>query len=115
MSYMFYESSFNRDVSTWDTSSVTDMSYTFCRSLFNGDVSNWNVSRVTTMAGMLAGAPAMAVGTYDALLDSWAGQALQTDVTFDAGTAQYSAAAEAARQSMIDEHGWTIHDAGLAE
>jgi hypothetical protein len=57
----------------------------------------------------------MAVITYDALLNSWAGQPLEFDVVFDAGTSQYSVAGAAARQSMIDERGWTISDAGLAQ
>jgi uncharacterized repeat protein (TIGR02543 family) len=47
----------NLDVSSWDTSAVTNMS-----SMFNGirltnlDVSNWDTSRVTTMNSMFSGA-----------------------------------------------------------
>ena len=41
-------SSFNGDISNWDTSSVTSMSLMFKdASSFNGDISNWDTSSVT--------------------------------------------------------------------
>ena len=44
---------FNRDLSTWDTSSVTDMSSMFNRAFaFNGDLSTWDTSSVTDMSSM---------------------------------------------------------------
>ena len=52
MSYLFYNTIFNGDISKWDVSKVTDMSYMFKYSLFNGDISKWNVSNVESMADM---------------------------------------------------------------
>lgn len=49
LSYLFNESSFNGDISQWNTSNVLDMNYMFHRSLFNGDISSWNTSSVTNM------------------------------------------------------------------
>ena len=51
---MFYKaSSFNRDLSNWDVSRVTDMRGMFREAhSFNGDLRNWDVSRVTNMEGM---------------------------------------------------------------
>ena len=50
--------SFNGDISGWDTSSVTDMSHMFVQaSSFNSDISGWNVSGVTSMKGMFSEAP----------------------------------------------------------
>lgn len=50
-------SSFNSDLSNWDTSKVTNMSYMFVNaSKFSSDLSNWNTSQVTTARNMFAGA-----------------------------------------------------------
>ena len=52
MTYMFYRSDFNGDISNWDVSNVEDMRYMFKKSKFNGDISNWDVSNVTNMECM---------------------------------------------------------------
>ena len=54
MAGMFAESQFNQDISGWDVSKVTDMTIMFADSQFNQDISKWDVSKVTTMAGMFA-------------------------------------------------------------
>ena len=49
--------SFNGDISAWDTSSVTDMGYMFSDATsFNGDISGWDTSNVTDMGGMFRNA-----------------------------------------------------------
>jgi surface protein len=41
-------SSFNKNISEWDVSNVTDMYYTFRDAKsFNQDISKWNISKVT--------------------------------------------------------------------
>ena len=55
MSFLFYRSNFNGDISSWDVSNVKNMSYMFCGSNFNGDISSWNVSNVEDMVGMFEG------------------------------------------------------------
>jgi len=55
LSYLFYDypNPFTGDISSWDTSSVTDMSSMFYNaSSFNQNIGNWNTSKVTTMNRM---------------------------------------------------------------
>jgi surface protein len=54
MSYLFYNSNFNGDISGWDVSNVIDMYGMFKYSFFNGDISKWDVSKVETMEHMFA-------------------------------------------------------------
>ncbi len=66
-SYAFYRSSFNNDISGWDTSSITNMSYMFQgASAFNQPIENWDVSNVTNMEEMFKDAR-----TFNQPLDEW--------------------------------------------
>lgn len=51
MREMFYKSSFNGDISKWNTQKVTNMRQMFSYSEFNGDISQWNVCSVQDMEG----------------------------------------------------------------
>ena len=60
-------SSFNDDISGWDTSSATDMSWMLeSATSFNGDISGWDTSSVTDMSGMFAFAT-----VFDQDLNDW--------------------------------------------
>ena len=52
MSYLFYDSKFNGDISCWNVSNVIDMNVMFAYSRFDGDISKWDVSKVRNMTGM---------------------------------------------------------------
>ena len=52
MSYIFYKSKFNGDISKWNTSKVKLMYGMFNNSQYNGDISKWNVSKVIDMSLM---------------------------------------------------------------
>ena len=43
---MFSGSKFNKDISKWDVSNVTNMDEMFANSEFNQNISNWNTYKV---------------------------------------------------------------------
>ncbi len=49
--------SFNKDISSWNTTLVTDMYGMFSISAFNQDISSWNTANVTTMEAMFQHSP----------------------------------------------------------
>ena len=54
MSWLFYYSKFNGDISNWNVSNVKYMHGMFGNSNFNGDISRWDVSNARDMTGMFA-------------------------------------------------------------
>ncbi len=135
---MFAEAStFNGDITDWDVSSVTDMTYMFFRannfnqplndwdignviyttnmfaeaSAFNGDISSWDISSVTNMGSMFS-LSGFSTNNYDAILNSWSQQDVQSGVVLGAFGVNYCNGADA-RQSLEDNNGWIITDAGL--
>jgi len=129
---------FNQDISSWDTSSVTDMTSVFFDAVnFNQDIGGWNTALVDTLVSMFNGATAFnqdigswnisgvtnmsdilvdssfSTANYDLLLVGWEAQAVQDNVTFNAGTAQYNAGAPTtAHAALTADHSWTISDGG---
>ncbi|CAM1351319.1 BspA family leucine-rich repeat surface protein [Tenacibaculum insulae] len=103
---------FNQDLSSWDVGAVTDMQQMFRgATLFDQDISGWNVANVTTMENMFKDAK-LSTTNYDALLNGWNAQILQSNVVFDGGNSTYCLG-EAARVTMINSDNWTITDGGL--
>ena len=49
MSYLFYGSKFDGDISRWNVSNVINMTGMFDRSKFNQDISKWDVNKVKKM------------------------------------------------------------------
>jgi surface protein len=57
MESMFESTPFNKNISGWDTSSVTSMKRMFLSSSFNQDIGNWDTSSVNTMESMFESTP----------------------------------------------------------
>ena len=66
--------SFNSDISFWDTSNVTNMSEMFSGAIdFNQDIGSWNTANVTTMKGMFYNA-----SSFNKDIGSWNTSSLTT-------------------------------------
>lgn len=67
-SFFLRASTFNLDVSAWNTSNITNMGNTFAQaSVFNQNIGAWDVSKVTDMQAMFASATAFNNGGSDSI------------------------------------------------
>ena len=57
MSYLFYASGFNGDISKWNVSKVKNMSAMFAFSKFNQDISNWKINKDCKITDMFFKCP----------------------------------------------------------
>ncbi len=114
--------SFNQSLNNWDVSNVTDMEEMFCRcTVFNQDLSNWNIKSVVydpnngnySLQNMFDNS-GMDCTNYGNTLIGWANN-LETpdDLVLGADGINYSLAAQAAHDKLINEKHWTITDAGV--
>jgi surface protein len=135
----FYCSSFNQDISSWDTSQVEDMSFMFSNSTsFNQPITGWSVSAVTDMTAMFQDATSfdqnlglwdisntttmtnifeditLSTFNYDATLCGWANLPfLQPNIGFDGGNSQYSTSALPCILTLTTPpNDWIIIDGG---
>jgi surface protein len=124
MNSMFYAArDFNQPLNNWDVSSVTNMFWMFNRATaFNQDISNWDINQVTTNNFTdFMKIVTLSTTNYDLLLVGWeanlqalypSGVGYPYTISINFGGSACSPAVKAgARQSLIDNFGWTITDA----
>jgi len=103
---------FNSNINSWDTSSLSFMGLIFYKATaFNSDISNWDISKVTYLYAAFDSC-GLSTENYDALLTDWSQQDVNSNLNFSAAGLTYCQSTSA-RQSLIDNHGWIITDAGL--
>lgn len=113
--------SFNQDISDWNTGNIENMADMFINATaFDQDLSNWDVTGVAniedyddTMERMFFRS-GLSMENYDSILEGWAGQEVSSDIVLGAAGINYCEASDA-RQSLIDDHNWTINDGGTIE
>ncbi|MCK5591618.1 MAG: DUF285 domain-containing protein, partial [Candidatus Pacebacteria bacterium] len=112
MAQMFqHNTAFNQDIGAWSTANVTNILYMFSgATFFNQDIGNWDVANVTNATDMFLGV-ALSTSNYDALLNGWDPQVLQSSVPFSGGNSTYCLG-ETARANMIASDSWVITDGG---
>jgi surface protein len=107
---------FNADISSWNTAAATNFNNMFrSDNSFNQDISSWNVENVTNFAGMFQGNNgALSTANYDALLAGWSVQNVSPNESFTCDGCRYSygGAGHLGRIDLVENHGWTISDAG---
>ena len=110
LSYMFQGASqFNQDISTWNTSNLTDTNYMFYLAIkFNHNLSNWDVGNITSANSMLSYC-GLSVSNYNNLLNGWALQAVQQNVTLGTTGLYYNATGKVGRDILTNTFNWGIY------
>ncbi len=104
---------FNGDIYSWDTTNVENMQQMLYNcDLFDQSLAAWTIANVSNFTNFMQNATGLSTTNYDATLIAWAAGVVDTGISINFGDSIYSAAAASARQSLIDDDGWTITDGG---
>jgi len=110
--------SFNQDISNWNTSNANTMGFMFYNATnFNQDLSSWDISNVGSIESnfqyfnRLFTGSNLSTENYDNILISWSQQSVSQNLEFEAEGIFYCNSLTQ-RQSLIDNYGWIINDAG---
>ena len=126
---------FNQPIGSWDVSNVKEMRLTFNNaSSFNQPLDSWNTSSCTIFFRMFEGATSfdqslasfdvtgvsessltrmldnsgLSVENYDATLNGWSSQPVQSDLAFQANGMTYSSIGQEGRDILTDTFDWII-------
>ena len=116
MNRMFRDATaFNQNISSFNTGAVTNMEGMFKDApAFNQNIGTWNVENVTNFSDFMLGKTDATFSTtnLNAIYNGWSTQAVQSNLTIDFGTAEYTAASAAGRLILTGTALWTITDGG---
>ncbi|WP_136468163.1 BspA family leucine-rich repeat surface protein [Flagellimonas onchidii] len=106
---------FNQDISGWEVSSVIAMSFMFTDATsFDQNLGTWDISSVTTMTDMFDNS-GMSPENYSDTLTGWNNlQQVPQGITLGAENVNFCASQLmfAVKDSLANNHGWTINDGG---
>ncbi len=106
---------YNQSLNNWSVSGVTNMESMFENALlYNQSIANWNISQVSNMNNMLKNT-SFNKTNYELLLNSWTGlTGIQSNVLFNAGTAEYSYGTPSENKYILKKtYNWIITDGGI--
>jgi surface protein len=116
MSSMFQDAlAFNQNIGVWNVTNVTDMTSMFQDAVvFNQNIGVWNVNNVTDMTGMLDNS-GLDITNFNNLLNSWASQTVQNNITLGATNMKYTSLGQPGYTILTNPSGynWTIPGASL--
>ena len=110
MDFLFQNAtSFNQDIGGWNTAKVLTMKFMFQGATsFDQNIGNWNIEQMTDVFGMLSmfSGVTLSIANYDSLLVGWNRQNLILSRRFDGGGSKYkSNVAHTARENMMSSTG----------
>jgi len=109
-------STFNQPLNNWDVSSATNMNGMFDGATsFDQNIGGWDILNVTNFNNFMASKTPSTFSTtnLNAIYSGWSAlPSLQSNVTASFGTANYTAAAAAGRNTLVTTYNWTITDGG---
>tara|TARA_R110002051_G_scaffold143507_6_gene216530 strand:- start:56516 stop:58786 length:2271 start_codon:yes stop_codon:yes gene_type:complete len=98
---------YNQPINNWDISNVSNFNGAFnSATAFNQSLGAWDITSATNMSNMLSNS-GISQENYDSILTAWSAQSVNSGITLGATNLQYCDALNQ-RQSLIDNHGWTI-------
>jgi surface protein len=101
MRYMFVgASAFNQPIGIWNVSNVTLMEFMFqSATAFNQDIGNWNVSNVTSFANFMANKTAAnySAANLDSIYNGWSSRSVKPNLSISFGSVKYTASGVAGK------------------